>query len=54
MENGKISIETRRSLLFYLLNRLGLAIDEVPLNELQKKQHIVILNKEEIKNLLKK
>ena len=46
MQRGEISVETRISLSFYLMHRLGLNVDlEVAQPE---RQHIVLLNREEV------
>lgn len=55
MESGTTSFEVKKAMLFYLLNRLGLSIeDDEPITTYQRKQHIVILNADEVKKVLGK
>lgn len=46
MQQGEISVETRISLSFYFMRRFGLDID--PKDVQPERQHIVLLNREEV------
>ncbi len=51
---GESSIDVKRAMTFYLLNRLGLSIEDDEPTTYQKKQHIVLLNIDEVRKALGK
>lgn len=54
MQDGTAFFEVRKAMLFYLLNRLGLSTEDDEPTTYQKKQHIVLLNVDEVKKALGK
>jgi hypothetical protein len=54
MENGESSIIVKQAMTLYLLNRLGLSIEDDEPTTYQKKQHIILLNIDEVKKAMGK
>lgn len=54
MENGESSIDVKRGMILYLLNKLGLSVEYDEPTTYQKKQHIVLLNIDEVRKALGK
>ena len=52
MKNGESAIEVKRAMIFYLLNRLGLSVEDEEPTTYQKKQHIVLLNIDEVRKAM--
>ena len=54
MENGESSIDVKQAMILYLLNRLGLSVEDDEPTTYQKKQHIVLLNINEVRKAMGK
>jgi hypothetical protein len=54
MKDGESSINVKQAMILYLLNRLGLSIEDDEPTTYQKKQHIVLLNIDEVKKAMGK
>jgi len=54
MEDGESSIPVKRAMILYLLNKLGLSVEDDEPTHFQQSQHVVLLNRDETKKAMGK